>query len=81
MTPDSSRFWELAAYEPGRGQASYDKQYVRDWLESTGWDKRPPAPSLPQDVVDGTRGRYVEAFERLTGASFARYLGEDVIAR
>ncbi len=81
MTPDSSRFWEAAAYEPGRPQASYDKQFVRDWLESTGWDKRPPAPALPPDVVEGTRGRYVEAFERLTGGRFVRYREEDVIAR
>ena len=81
MTPDSSRFWEKAAYEPGRPQPSYDKQYVRDWLESTGWAKRPPAPVLPQGVVAGTRQRYVEAFERLTGGSFVRYLDEDVIAR
>jgi phosphoribosylaminoimidazole-succinocarboxamide synthase len=81
MTPDSSRFWEAAAYEPGRAQASYDKQYVRDWLESVGFSKRPPAPELPAEVVDGTRGRYVEAFERLTGATFARYLSDDVIAR
>jgi phosphoribosylaminoimidazole-succinocarboxamide synthase len=81
MTPDSSRFWEAAAYEPGRPQASYDKQYVRDWLESSGWDKRAPGPDLPADVVAGTRARYVEAFERLTGGAFLRYLEEDVIAR
>jgi phosphoribosylaminoimidazole-succinocarboxamide synthase len=81
MTPDSSRFWEAAAWEPGRAQASYDKQFVRDWLESTGWDKRPPAPDVPADVVDGTRRRYIEAYERLTGASFVRYREEDVIAR
>ncbi len=80
LTPDSSRFWEAAAYEPGRAQASYDKQYVRDWLEGQRWDKTPPGPALPDDVVAGTRARYVEAFERITGASFARYLQEDVIA-
>jgi phosphoribosylaminoimidazole-succinocarboxamide synthase len=81
MTPDSSRFWEAAAYAPGRPQASYDKQYVRDWLEAAGWEKRPPAPDLPAEVVAGTRARYVEAYERLTGGSFLRYLEEDVIAR
>jgi len=81
LTPDSSRFWDEATYEPGRAQASYDKQFVRDWLEARGWDKRPPGPELPEDVVEGTRARYVEAYERITGASFARYLGEDVIAR
>jgi phosphoribosylaminoimidazole-succinocarboxamide synthase len=81
MTPDSSRFWDAAAYEPGRAQASYDKQYVRDWLEAQPWDKAAPGPALPDDVVAGTRARYVEAFERITGASFARYLVEDVIAR
>ncbi len=81
LTPDSSRFWDAATYEPGRAQASYDKQFVRDWLEARGWDKRPPGPDLPEDVVEGTRARYVEAFERITGASFARYLEEDVIAR
>jgi phosphoribosylaminoimidazole-succinocarboxamide synthase len=80
MTPDSSRFWELSAWEPGRAQASYDKQYVRDWLESTGWDKTPPGPELPAEVVAGTRSRYVDAFERISGASFGRYLEEDRIA-
>ena len=79
MTPDSSRFWELAAYEPGRAQASYDKQFVRDWLETQSWDKTPPGPSLPPDVVAGSRARYVEAFERITGGSFDRYLTKDVI--
>jgi phosphoribosylaminoimidazole-succinocarboxamide synthase len=81
MTPDSSRFWDAEAYEPGRAQASYDKQFVRDWLEQQPWDKTAPGPELPDDVVAGTRTRYVEAFERITGASFARYLTEDVIAR
>lgn len=80
MTPDSSRFWEAAAYEPGRAQASYDKQFVRDWLEAGSWNKTAPGPALPDDVVAGTRTRYVEAYERITGASFARYLSEDVIA-
>jgi phosphoribosylaminoimidazole-succinocarboxamide synthase len=79
LTPDSSRFWDAAAYEPGRPQASYDKQFVRDWLELQPWDKRAPGPDLPEDVVAGTRARYVEAFERITGASFERYLEEDVI--
>ncbi len=81
MTPDSSRFWDAETYEPGRAQASYDKQYVRDWLEQQPWDKTAPGPELPDDVVAGTRSRYVEAFERITGATFARYLSEDVIAR
>jgi phosphoribosylaminoimidazole-succinocarboxamide synthase len=80
MTPDSSRFWEAAAWEPGRAQASYDKQFVRDWLEQQPWGKTAPGPELPDDVVAGTRSRYVEAYERITGASFARYLSEDVIA-
>jgi phosphoribosylaminoimidazole-succinocarboxamide synthase len=81
MTPDSSRFWEASDYEPGRAQASYDKQFVRDWLLAQPWDQEAPGPELPDDVVSGTRSRYVEAFERITGASFARYLSEDVIAR
>jgi phosphoribosylaminoimidazole-succinocarboxamide synthase len=80
LTPDSSRFWDAAAHEPGRAQASCDKQYVRDWLEGQPWDKMPPGPALPSDVVAGTRARYVAAFERITGASFARYLEEDVVA-
>jgi phosphoribosylaminoimidazole-succinocarboxamide synthase len=81
LTPDSSRFWDAAAYEPGHAQASYDKQFVRDWLETQAWDKTAPGPDLPEDVVAGTRARYVEAFERITGAIFQRYLDEDVIAR
>jgi len=80
MTPDSSRFWDAAAYEPGRPQASFDKQFVRDYLETLGWAKTPPGPELPAEVVAGTRARYVLAFERLTGASFQRYLEEDVLA-
>ncbi len=80
LTPDSSRFWEAAAYEPGRAQPSYDKQFVRDWLTAQPWDRTAPGPALPPEVVDGTRDRYVTAFERITGASFARYLEEDVIA-
>jgi phosphoribosylaminoimidazole-succinocarboxamide synthase len=81
LTPDSSRFWDAASYEPGRAQASFDKQFVRDWLERQSWDKTAPGPALPDDVVRGTRERYVAAFERITGASFDRYLEEDVIAR
>ncbi len=81
LTPDSSRFWDAASYEPGRPQASFDKQFVRDWLEGQSWDKTDPGPALPEDVIRGTRERYVAAFERITGASFDRYLAEDVIAR
>jgi phosphoribosylaminoimidazole-succinocarboxamide synthase len=81
LTPDSSRFWDAASYTPGRPQASYDKQFVRDWLETQAWAKTAPGPALPADVVDGTRTRYIAAFERITGASFRRYLEEDVIAR
>jgi phosphoribosylaminoimidazole-succinocarboxamide synthase len=75
LTPDSSRFWDAASYEPGKAQPSYDKQYVRDWLTSpaSGWDKASdvPPPALPADVVDRTRSRYVEAYEKLTGRTFA----------
>ena len=81
LTPDSSRFWDASDYEPGRAQASFDKQFVRDWLETQPWDKTYPGPELPADIVAGTRERYVAAFERITGAGFERYLQEDVIAR
>ncbi len=80
LTPDSSRFWEAASYEPGRAQASFDKQFVRDWLETQSWDKTDPGPPLPEDVIAGTRARYIEAYERIAGASFERYLQEDLIA-
>jgi phosphoribosylaminoimidazole-succinocarboxamide synthase len=80
LTPDSSRFWDAATYAPGGPQAAYDKQFVRDWLEASGWDKTAPGPELPSEIVAGTRTRYIEAFERITGASFARYLEEDRIA-
>jgi len=69
LTPDSSRFWPADDYEPGRGQASFDKQYVRDWLDEQGWDHSPPAPSLPADVIEGTRAKYLEAYELITGES------------
>ncbi len=79
MTPDSSRFWAADAWQPGRPQASFDKQFVRDWLLRQDWDRTPPGPDLPADVVEGTRSRYVEAYERLTGASFADYLATDIV--
>jgi len=74
MTPDSSRFWPADEYAPGRPQPSFDKQFVRDWCEQTGWNKEPPGPVLPADVVEGTRARYIEAFERLIGIGFADYV-------
>jgi phosphoribosylaminoimidazole-succinocarboxamide synthase len=67
LTPDSSRFWPGDKYTPGSAQPSFDKQYVRDYLERIGWDKQPPGPALPQDVVTGTQGKYREAYERITG--------------
>ncbi len=70
FTPDSSRFWELADYEPGRAQKSFDKQYLREYLESLDWDKTPPAPKLPQEVIEKTRAKYIEAYERITGKKF-----------
>ena len=76
LTPDSSRFWPAHEYEAGRAQASFDKQYVRDYCESLGWDKTAPGPDLPEEVVAGTRARYVDAFERLTGIPFDEYLAE-----
>ena len=72
LTPDSSRFWEKARYQPGKSQDSFDKQYVRDYLESIKWNKQPPVPELPADVVRNTRAKYAEAFERLTGVPFDR---------
>src|SRR5581483_3108441 len=71
LTPDSSRFWPADEYEPGRPQRSFDKQYLRDWLDEAGWDRKPPAPELPEDVVANTRARYLEAYERITGRSLA----------
>jgi phosphoribosylaminoimidazole-succinocarboxamide synthase len=76
FTPDSSRFWPADGYAPGRPQPSFDKQFVRDYCEALGWDKTPPGPELPGDVVAGTRARYVDAFERLTGIAFAEYLSD-----
>jgi phosphoribosylaminoimidazole-succinocarboxamide synthase len=73
-TPDSSRFWPADEYEPGRGQPSFDKQYVRDWASGTGWDKSPPAPAIPDDVVAATRERYVTAYEKLAGEPFSAWL-------
>jgi phosphoribosylaminoimidazole-succinocarboxamide synthase len=70
LTPDSSRFWPADGYEPGRSQPSFDKQYVRDWAGSTGWDKLPPAPEVPGDVVERTREKYVQAYERIAGQPF-----------
>jgi phosphoribosylaminoimidazole-succinocarboxamide synthase len=82
LTPDSSRFWPAEGYEPGRAQPSFDKQYVRDFCDSIGWDKTAPGPELPAEIVDGTRARYVEAFERLTGLGFAEYLADpEVVLR
>jgi len=74
-TPDSSRFWPTDDYAPGRGQASFDKQYVRDWAAGTGWDKSPPAPAIPDDVVGQTRERYLRAYELLAGEPFSAWLG------
>jgi phosphoribosylaminoimidazole-succinocarboxamide synthase len=74
LTPDSSRYWPVEGFEVGQGQPSFDKQYVRDWAAGSGWDKRPPAPELPGDVVAGTRARYVEAYELITGEPFSAWL-------
>ena len=74
LTPDSSRFWPADDYEPGRAQAAFDKQFLRDWLEGLDWDKQPPAPELPGEIVAGTRARYLDAYERLTGEPFSDYL-------
>jgi phosphoribosylaminoimidazole-succinocarboxamide synthase len=74
LTPDSSRYWPAEEYEPGGPQPSFDKQYVRDWAAGSGWDKRPPAPALPSEVITGTRQRYVEAYERISGEPFSAWL-------
>jgi phosphoribosylaminoimidazole-succinocarboxamide synthase len=79
FTPDSSRFWPADEYAPGGAQPSFDKQFVRDYCESLGWDKTPPGPELPEDVVAGTRARYVEAFERLTGIAFDDYVADPTV--
>jgi len=74
LTPDSSRYWPADGFEVGHGQPSFDKQYVRDWAAASGWDKRPPAPAIPDDVVAGTRARYVEAYELIAGEPFDAWL-------
>ena len=74
LTPDSSRYWPADGYVVGQGQPSFDKQYVRDWASQSGWDKAPPAPAIPGDVVAGTRARYIEAYERITGEPFQAWL-------
>ena len=71
LTPDSSRFWPVDGYRPGGPQPSFDKQFIRDWLETTGWDKNSPPPALPAEIVQRTRGKYIEAYEQLTGQTFA----------
>ncbi|MEV5823761.1 phosphoribosylaminoimidazolesuccinocarboxamide synthase [Micromonospora harpali] len=71
LTSDSSRFWPAESYQPGRAQFSYDKQYVRDWATGGGWDKRPPAPEVPAEVIEATRARYVEVYEKLTGCTWS----------
>ena len=77
LTPDSSRFWPADDYQAGRSQASFDKQYVRDWLEASGWDKEPPAPTLPPEVVEGTLSRYLEAYRSLTGEDLVPAAAKD----
>jgi phosphoribosylaminoimidazole-succinocarboxamide synthase len=82
LTPDSSRFWPADEYRPGGSQPSFDKQFVRDYCESLGWDKTDPGPEVPDEIVAGTRARYIEAFERLTDVSFDRYLQDpEVVLR
>jgi phosphoribosylaminoimidazole-succinocarboxamide synthase len=70
LTPDSSRFWEAATWAPGKSQPSFDKQFLRDWLTNSGWDKKSPPPELPAEIVEKTAARYLEAFERITGTEF-----------
>jgi phosphoribosylaminoimidazole-succinocarboxamide synthase len=80
LTPDSSRYWPADGFQVGRGQPSFDKQYVRDWASASGWDKLPPAPEIPDEVVAGTRARYIEAYERITGSSYADWLTQVGVA-
>jgi phosphoribosylaminoimidazole-succinocarboxamide synthase len=80
LTPDSSRFWPADQYEAGHGQPSFDKQYVRDWLDASGWDHEPPPPDLPRDVIEQTAARYREAYERITGEGFGAYLRRMAVA-
>jgi len=77
MTPDSSRYWPMDAYEPGSSPPSFDKQYVRDYMDSTGWTHEPPAPSMPADVIANTRAKYVEAYELITDLAFSEWYGDD----
>ena len=79
-TPDSSRFWPADAYEPGHGQPSFDKQFVRDWATSTGWDRLPPAPAIPDEVVAATQARYAEAYERIAGEPLGAWLTRTAVA-
>jgi phosphoribosylaminoimidazole-succinocarboxamide synthase len=81
LTPDSSRFWPADTYEPGRSQPSFDKQYVRDWASGSGWDKSPPAPALPDEIIEGTAQRYRDAYERITGEPFDAWLERSGSAR
>lgn len=77
LTPDSSRYWPAESWQPGAAPPSFDKQYVRDFMDSTGWNHDPPAPRMPSEVIDGTRARYVEAYERITGAPFDEWFGPE----
>jgi len=77
LTPDSSRFWPLASYRPGQGQPSFDKQFVRDWLETTGWDKNSTPPIPPEEIIQRTREKYIEAYETLTGKPFVPFITKD----
>jgi phosphoribosylaminoimidazole-succinocarboxamide synthase len=77
LTPDSSRFWDTSTWQPGREPDSWDKQYLRNWLVESGWDREPPAPALPDEVIQGTRSRYLEAFQRLTGLTLQEWLGRN----
>ncbi|HEY3772337.1 MAG TPA: phosphoribosylaminoimidazolesuccinocarboxamide synthase [Solirubrobacteraceae bacterium] len=79
-TPDSSRFWPADGYQPGHGQPSFDKQFVRDWASSTGWDRTPPAPAIPDEIVEATQARYIEIYERLTGEPLSAWRARTGVA-